>query len=489
MTSEETREAKDLEKKLSHLRSLHQLLDVNSTETSSATGKPLSGQEVKVPLTSKAFFEGMLEPTKINEAVIRTVECEKEQVLVNVGKGIMIELDRNETCNYIKQQMDQVQNAIHSITEIAAGGGTSNNGNQVNARSNNADKKKKDDGGTFKVKKGFLIQAKRKSKPTILKSSHGSNTGRIHKETETISTSMESVYKTPIKHNILPFMEIKEEYDKDGNQIKAEAMDVSQELIKFQRELKSKKAELDRNKNGGGVTQKQSLAKDEKDQIVDTLLDNLPTDQHVDVAKHEEKAFNNLHVTIENKANSVEYEEISSRLQRLILLEEEEERKKAENMKSSKRIRGSGWAKGFLGSTTSTNKNRQAAITNKKDPSISSSKKAHLVENPNYRPQVSTSQVNGANKRVQFTPSNEVKEIPRIGTRSIFPQNNMQSPKVQRETVSIGGVVERNQTPNNINTLTSKLKANQNPVNENLESTTEQPKMSRFAQRRHQQRP
>jgi len=185
------------------------------------------------------------------------------------------------------------------------------------------------------------------------------------------------------------------------------------------------------------------------------------------------------------------------------------------NNRSSKRLQGKGWTKGFF-----DQKPEKSRINQKK---MSHSKETHEVKDTLKK---NTPIKNTKEKKVQFKPSNEVKEIPRIGSRSIseVTMNRVQFedsdvvkdmqesilgttlnrvqvadsnvskdmqmverniPNVTkshpRERVSIGGVMER---PRHANTNTNSTTSNDTSIRGDIP----QKKLSRFAQGRQQQR-
>jgi hypothetical protein len=278
-------------------------------------------------------------------------------------------------------------------------------------------------------------------------------------------------------------MDIVEEYDESGNQVKAEALDVSKQLIDFQRKMKGEYQ--------NGETKEESHT--ESVTANSTEFDDDSFDQQ-DRESNEE---------VSTKTQS--YEEISARLDELALLEAEEETKTDLNLKSSKTIQGKGWKQGFLSNKSSK------TYDNKKNTNFTK------VNAPSNAEKISTTDasLNSTNikestddreRKVQFSKDHQVKEIPRIGTKSIqdvmgpprpspestrniiSPQdldqimmkNVVMSPSVDvidpsKETkpVSMGGVVERQDVTSEMNTI----------------SEDNQPKkLSRFAQRRQQMR-
>ena len=445
---------------LNELKSLQALLQTNQPSTT------LKGKHVRIPVTSKAYFEGTLEPScKISSTTTATRKEEhndcivnknsiavEEKILVNVGKECMVEMNRVEACEFVEKKISKIRKLNNDVDSNI--------------------KTKKSGNTKLKIKKGFLNREKKSSKQKA--TSKSSKRERMNSSHTVESGNGFSALNEspPPSAPILPFMEIREEIDRDGNEVKAEALNVSNELVNFQRELKEKKAVMNKEDNDKS---KQDINQD-RNEIVDALLENLPEQNDinhneggVESAAYNESTNNNIKNKIQKRTKG--YDEITSRLDRLILLEEEDAKKKAENAKSSKRLIGKGWAKGFFEKSPSAS--TKPKVRNKAEARVSDKNIESSIEekHPNK-------------KTVRFKASNEVKEIPRIGNRSIaeavIPTGSKlhlsPQPIPKRETVSIGNIFERNQSQSN-NIL-------QQP------QTTAEPrkKLSKFAQRRQQQR-
>jgi prefoldin subunit 5 len=306
---------------------------------------PFSNRKVMIPLTSKAFFEGTLEPT-----IQKGQSCNNdkiEQLIVNLGQGYLSEMTKDEASEYIDQRMK----ALRPIVEVKR-------------------KVKKD--AKLKLKKGFLQSKKPAKKNATRRPS------------------------SPTVIEQLPFIEIREEFDRDGNEIKGEAVNMSKQLHNVRQAIQSKKGE-------SGT----------RNEILDTLLDSVPESTDIEDGTDEANILDTDMNTTVADMNEVEtnvrpYTEISARLDELILLEEEERRKKNTNAKSSKRLQGKGWAKGFLSNNKQVSKKKGTT-----------KKSAAVIESSISKPDQRVVHDSSRAKKVQFRTSNEVKEIPRIGTRSI----------------------------------------------------------------------
>ena len=483
---------------LKELQSLYNILKPSneSKSTSNSTSPPaalLTDRKVMIPITSKAFFEGTLQPTVTvtgncngtgtgtgNGTVTNTHE-RQEQVMVNLGQGYLAEMTTEEASNYVERRMQ----ALRPIKPKP--------------------KPKKD--SSLKMKKGFLQTKKSKSKPVHAPATDAdTNTGRGRGMVVPSSPSPS-----------LPFMEIREEYDRDGNEINAETLDMSKELLYLRQAMQGKGKDK-------GTTEKNTL--------LETILDSVAksgestsTDQTADDDNNNDNVSDE-HASINQSSSETEprpYEEISSRLDELILLEEEEERNKKTNSTSSKRIQGKGWAKGFLSNDKKAAKKNVNTSTKKVAIAATAPlpPKTHDVQR--IPDDSSTAQ---QSRKVQFLATNEIKEIPRIGTRSIPKVNTSSTPpqssartivqelasslehtmlgnnvmqsrsagqSVPSKSVSLGGIMERptssanNTSQQRIITSTSTSTTGDSAA---ATSTDTEPKkkLSKFAQRRQQQR-
>ena len=375
----------------------------------------------------------------------------------------------------------------------------------------------------------------------------------------------------PTSDPVLPYMEIREEYDKNGKKIKAEALNVSHELRNLQRDLKYKKAQYQ--KKDAGETKSSSAIDDDDDdddddeegmvqpttnersEIVNALLENLQPLDHGHFQQEQHKGNTNPNTNIhsispptlsptppplldEPKKSWKNYNDISTRLDELILLEGAADKSKVENNKSSKQLRGKGWAKGFFDTKKQKSKPKQKSTpsssvkkvgkeshippvvgmnesSDAKSSSIHDSSNGSIIK-PLSKPgndnaTTATTNTTAATdidtdnngKKVQFKTTHDVQEIPRIGTQSVSDLKNPtiqhksrqinNDDFVQRETVPIGGVIERqhqqrqqhqhqHQHQQQRSTLMTSTTVQSIPQ----QQQQPQKKMSRFAQRRQQ---
>lgn len=433
---------------LDELRKIKSLIDVAK---SSGTGKqatscqPLTGRRVMVPITSKAFFEGVLQPPVTNAGGPSAAE---EQIVVNVGDGQLQEMSRVEACKYIDKHLDVLDISNKSQTKKT---------------------KTKSSG----LKKGFLNNTKNKPSPIGKKSTIPQNKTEINQE---VLSQQEAMF---------PLMEIREECDVRGNIVNSEVINMSNTMKRIDDGLKNEGDIAEAGGDGDGEKLGKLLADTLKESEADisTGIDN--------VNLHEEEVVNDVESTQQALVSDEDYEAILQRLEELERMEEEDEKSKMVNKTSSKRLQSGGWSKGFLNNTkkTSTKKMQKEKKQVKVEEDVKTIPSTRSTQDTQPR----------NDSRVSFSAKNEVKEIPRIGLNkvpqktiptnttagAIVPNAAMESssgldPFTPRETVPFednvfrGVVKERN---------SSTVKAKDQTAQD---TTGERKKLSRFAQRRMQ---
>lgn len=419
-----------------------------------ASENKLSGRQVMIPVTSKAFFEGHLDPAMQTDS-----SGEKEQVIVKVGGEYLAEMSLEDASRYIERRMKDLRPQVAAM-----------NNSEENQKPKSA----------LRLKKGFLNE-----KPKIKMEQYKQEKQKLNEsKIATIS------YDEPI----LPFMEILEEYDSSGKQVKAEALDVSQQLMDFRRKINKIRMEEGKDMNASDASPSYN-----KGAVLDTIMNSIPDDIETDSDQHD-RTYRDVYPTRELKRD--ELEDISARLDQLALLEEEEEKKKHNNMKSSKSIQGKGWNKGFL----SNSANRTKPTNNVVRSEVKNKDNSYDI----LRNDTNVSLDVDHEKKVQFSNNTQVKEIPRIGNRSIqnvmgfqrqseiatniistqnLKQSIMESTRLSPlpavsdqgrlcNPVAINGVMERQ---NGTSSTPSSEESNKTTENEPK-------KLSRFAQRRQQMR-
>lgn len=407
-------------------------------KSTSDGGSTLSERKVMIPITTKAFFEGKLQPTIHGKSG-------KEEVIVNLGQGCLAGMTTDEASKFLDRKLDRIRSLMKE-----------------------SEPKPKKKNGKLAFKKGFL-DVDQKEKSSMKKPQDQA------KPIASSSTSMSTEYSPS-----LPFIEIREEFDKDGNEIKSEAMNMSKVLQNVKKEIQSKTGD-----------------KAVDNEMLNALLDSVPDSLEDDDDDDDSQEFDveDQDIEVEDNNEKEPMKDFSSRLDELIRQEEEAEKKQKEVKKASKKSLGKGWAKGFLNSSEVKPKKKKKTASFKAEDSSSSMMDDHHIRR---------------SKKVQFTGTNEVKEIPRIGQTSIksirppsMQQQHQQQgtdksvqeltsslestflgSKVERsqpkESISIGGVMERS---------TPKVQCNQD-ASGGMNNSAPEPKkkLSRFAQRRLEQR-
>lgn len=245
-----------------------------------------------------------------------------------------------------------------------------------------------------------------------------------------VASATETFSQEEASEPTLPFFEIREELDESGNEVKAEAINVAKQLEYLQSKSKGKTPA-----NTSGTS------------FVPTASSTPMNYNSEDNDDHDQEQLKPM--------TDQEYDALSNRLDMLARLEEEAESKKIENQASAKKLQSKGWSKGFLNAKPKKKKMTQI----KKQPELSSSSTTN------------------EGKRVGFQATNDVREIPRVGTRSaseLKPPTSQQQSRKEIETQVFSGVV-RERSIGSINA----------PV-EDSPSTKPPPKkkLSRFAQER-----
>jgi len=368
-----------------HPLSLEELRDIRSligaaakkgTVINDGTGKqqPLAGRRVMVPVTSKAFFEGTLQPpttkTKTNSPSKGDDAAMQEQIVVNGGGGL-VEMTRGEAGALLDKQLD----------ELAASS----------------------------KKKPVVSSATTKS--SSKKSSIKSNTPK--KTTPAAS----SIPKDTSTDPILPLVEIRETCDVSGNILNSEVVNMSNTMERL------KNVVSDNPGGDGGEEDGKQLG----ELLAQTLKEgecDITKDAHNHTTEADSKEDNkSSSSTTESKESKVEpvsdadYEALCSRLEELERLEEEDGKSKRVNVKSSKRLQSGGWSKGFLNNTKkkSAPKKKEAKTNTKNDANAEPNREKTATPSENK-------------SRVSFSNDNKIKEIPRIGQTKVPPRPATSTP-------------------------------------------------------------
>ncbi|KAK1741848.1 hypothetical protein QTG54_007421 [Skeletonema marinoi] len=429
---------------LDELRKIKSLIDVAKVSGASkqATScQPLTGRRVMVPITSKAFFEGVLQPPIKDSGSSSSVTAAEEQIVINIGGGQLKEMTRVQACAYLDKQLNVLDKS-------------------------NTSKTKKTKAKSTALKKGFLNNTK--SKASDKKPASSQNKATISKE---ILSSEEAMF---------PLMEIREECDIRGNIVNAEVINMSNTMKRIDDRLKN---EGDIAEAGEGAEIGKLLADTLKESEADitTGLDKIKL--------KEEQADNNVEPTQETPVSNEDYEAILQRLEELELLEEEDAKSKKVNKTSSKRLQSGGWSKGFLNANNKSTKKAQKEKHVKVD--------ANVKTIPSTRSTMTSAETQVKNNtRVSFSSKNEVKEIPRIGLNKV-PQRPI--PATTSAATAADATLDsssdldpftpRSTVPFEDNVFRGVVKERTSPIvkandDQTAQGAGERKKLSRFAQQR-----
>lgn len=353
------------------LRQIRSLIDVaTSLSTSTTSCQPLTGRRVMVPLTSKAFLEGELQPPirDSDSGSSNSNMAADEVVFVNIGDGGKL-MTRTEACALLDKQQHK-----------------SHTNNTRKAKSKN-----------MAFKKGFLNDTT-KSKDSVRESTC-KDEAQLNQDKQLLSQQEDEA--------MFPLMEIREECDVGGNIVNSEVINISNTMKRIDNRLK----------NAGDI------GDDDKDgEVLGNLLANTLKESDADIATkvddsnlEEKQTSNDNALTIKQPGtvSDEDYEAILHRLEELERLEEEDTKAKKLNKASSKSLQSSGWSKGFLNSSHKQSGNKKVQIK-KEDVKIIPSTQPHQSEDP-------VSQAN-SNQKVSFSSKTEIKEIPRVGMNRVPPR-------------------------------------------------------------------
>lgn len=245
-----------------------------------------------------------------------------------------------------------------------------------------------------------------KAKPPPTQSSVKDTTNTSNTTTTTTPTTAAAVAPN--------YFEIREELDEQGKEVSAEAVNITNHLKLWENEMRKQ----------GGAAQERPVP-------TEGGLSASLQSTDMDIVDKTEPA------PTPAKVSDEEFVALSARLDELARLEQEEETQKEDNRKSAKQLRSKGWAKGFLNRQTSPKKPKAAAPQAKRaepsrvPPSNATSPVNHMeTQAPNS---------NDTGRAVGFMETDQVREIPRIGQRSvgeIRKPSAVKQPMLQSSVVS-----------------------------------------------------
>jgi hypothetical protein len=373
-------------------------------------GPPLTGRRVLIPLGSKAFLPGVLYPE------LKQYETSPSSVASSLDQE---ETYKEKECVTVRQvaKPDDATVSEEVMTRQEA---------------------------LIYLQQEIQQQTRRNEKPSPKASSSGPS-----KTSDTKPTSQPAV--------ALPFVEIREEIDAVGNETKAEALNVTEQLKRLQ----------------GGSS-------DETDGHSDMLAAprNNDLDENFEPISDD---FNDVPRTVSDE----EYAKLSNRLEQLILLEEQAQ-KPASHVSKQKL----GWSKGFLNAAPKP-KNAPPRSARCSTPKTTDIIVKHAAEPPELDPLRHTTSSpakpsNEPSKGVSFHPHESVQEIPRIGERSVREIASSRSPgKSSTDAFSSPKVIEKSSPTRKQKHRNTAVASHAAPASVEAVATK---RISRFAQERLQQR-
>lgn len=335
--------------------SVEQLRDVRD-----ALKRPLTNRQVLVPFGSKAFFPGRLTPTTTS-----LVESSNGSGSGS-GSGVVA----------ATMDVDEASKLQERVVVRCLEDGTEKEVNRLQAL--DYLQKEIDDAAPPKrisALKTTMTQAAKQRAP--------------NKATRT-SLAKNDDPEEAAGPNVLPYFEIREELDDSGAEVRAEAINVSKHL-----EYLKQAAEGDNEGDAASSPAATVLPVSEKE------------------IANEKDEFIQIPVADDTKRSlsETEYVALAARLEQLVLLEEQVESEKAGNFKSSKTLQSSGWSKGFFNKKQSKKKvaaknTAEAAVAPPSD--VAAATTLTSSEEPPRK-----------KKSVVFGGEDQVREIPRIGERSV----------------------------------------------------------------------
>lgn len=334
-----------------------------------------------IPFTSKAFFEGKLKPDvcpiakneKDKFAINNKLQPKDECVLLSLGGEYYAQMNRKKATDMLRRK----------ISEIRMRDKPKSNKAETNCIDSVPNKNATEHG--LKFSKGFLLdhptsntenieqkysktthgnaQCRSTSSATVWERQQKDSVTQYNKSDGTNPASMTISNSTKIFENskssvdgndLLPFLEIREEFDAFGNEIKAEAIDIANELLMLHRTV--------HNQSNGA----------KNSTCLQDLHQSFVSENSNDMRSSTSDIEEVQQVREKKMVTDTQYQAICSRLEELTLLEERYEHDKASNEKSSKSLQGKSWSSGFLTKAKST-KTRKPKSTIPIPPTTTSS--------------------------------------------------------------------------------------------------------------------
>jgi hypothetical protein len=343
-----------------------QLVHVSKILDVSSSNVPLTGRHIMVPFTSKAFFEGKLTPEVClneNHGTHARLQPKDEYILLSLGEEYYAQMNRTQATDVLRRRIKEMRDKTKSDSTT-----TSNSKAETESFINSAPNKISTE-SRLQFSKRFLLDHPTSNTTTeiieqkIRRQSEDGNAqsceetsrstvsepttilrerpqgSRTHYSTNTDGTERTTPITLSLKTfekyrstALLPCLEIREEFDANGNEIKAEAIDIANELLT----LHKTKANQSTIANSSTCLQElhQSFVSENSNNTRSSFTHDIEEEEEVEGLKQ--------------RVTDTQYQAICSRLDQLMLQEECYEHDKASNINSSISLQGKGWSSGFL---------------------------------------------------------------------------------------------------------------------------------------------
>jgi hypothetical protein len=355
-----------------------------------------------VPFTSKAFFEGKLKPEVCPNENHGThkLEPKDEGVLLSLGGEYYAQMNRKQATDLLGRRIKEMRDkAKHdSSTNMAE------TESIINSVPNKISTENK-----LKFSKGFLLDQPTKNTEMMeQKIRRQSEDGNAQSCDETSRSTLQEP-ATIDSDAILPRLEIREEFDAYGNEIKAEAIDIANELLTLHRTIR----------NQSSIANSSTCLQELHQSFLSENSNNMSSSTYdIEEAEDEEQVEG-----VKQRVTDTQYQAICSRLDELMLKEECYEHDKTINKKSSKSLQGKGWSSGFF---TNAKKKKNGTIHFTTQSSSSYAKDKKITKEVNEEVQ----QQEARKKVVSFRENIS-------DTRYISPTSYVSVPSVELQQTSM----------------------------------------------------
>jgi hypothetical protein len=381
--------------------------------------QPLQGRPVLVPFGTQAFLEGTLDPRGHRPPLLEPSSCEAPSEATRIGERdgsgsgdsagdeeyviIRTESRQNEDGEEEEDRTVTRQQAKEYFeAEMVALLRATNQRRHVGYVAHTTGENTKQ-----RHKEGSATQQPATAKPRPPVTSHSSTPAMD----ASAPASGDAEEPTPA------FFEIREELDEHGQEVRAEAVDVSRQL-----------AMLESDASGNVATT--TTRRPDNGRYVETAATDTTMHDLTGAARETQS---------KKVISDTEYERLSARLDELALLEEQAESNKEVNTASRTGLQGGGWSSGFLNTSNKKKKNAKS----KKPPNALPASTSIQSTPDELIPAGATSTTvttapESRSRAVSFDPNrNDVREIPRIGQRSALELKKPQEP-LQQEGLRLG---------------------------------------------------